>query len=174
MAKLSPCADCGGSVARSTTTCPHCGSKHPHGREFGCASGFAILGLATIVIFFGTFWAMGGSCGDGGVPPPVQPRPSLAPRPAPTSVPGTVEGRWADDYSSSTLTLYRDSGRLRMRQDFRNGSALEHIVSAKRTSRGRELWPAKGSHGDYWVVLSDGRLESRDGDGRISVAKPID
>jgi RNA polymerase subunit RPABC4/transcription elongation factor Spt4 len=50
MAGLTICSACKRQITTDALTCPHCGHSH---RQIGCVTGFLVILLVLIVVFFG-------------------------------------------------------------------------------------------------------------------------
>lgn len=98
----------------------------------------------------------------------------LAAQPEPAN--REVIGRWLDEMplAGSRLTIFRERGRLFVEQTFKDGNSLKDEIVERKTPQGRrfDLIDASAT-GDYWIVGSDGALQTRDNDGLISTARRI-
>ena len=87
-----------------------------------------------------------------------------------------VIGRWLDNgILVERYTIYREGQSLYLKMQFKNGSSTTKRVKERSTSRGRRFDMVEGSRwGDHWVLTAAGYLESRDDEGLISTARPVD
>jgi hypothetical protein len=85
-------------------------------------------------------------------------------------------GRWKDDgILVDRYTLYRQGPLFYLKLEFTDGSSTTKRVKERSVSRGKRYDLAQKSRwGDYWLLTHSGYLESRDNEGLISTAAPIE
>lgn len=79
-----------------------------------------------------------------------------------------IVGIWVDErpYAGSTLTLYRDRGKLYLESKYEDGSGSTDEMAESRTSNGMKLVEKGGNpHGEYFVLDASGDLFAGDAEG---------
>jgi hypothetical protein len=96
---------------------------------------------------------------------------------APQPVNQEIVGQWVDDreYFRCRIVIYvTGDAVLLIDRTFEDGSVLTQELIDTESPEGRRFDLAEGSsHGDHWVLTSDG-LESRDDEGWIATAASVD
>ena len=98
----------------------------------------------------------------------------LAARPEPSS--RDIVGRWLDEAPlvGGRITIFVEGKGLYLEQAYKDGSAGKQGLVEKMTPLGRRFDNVEGSsHGDHWVLGSDGNLQLRDNEGLIRTARKI-
>jgi len=83
-----------------------------------------------------------------------------------------VIGTWRNEFiPAAVITIYRKNRKIYMEKLFSDGSALSYEMVEKRSTLGRRFQKVDPSAaGDYWIIDSNGDLQSRDEDGLIATA----
>jgi len=88
-----------------------------------------------------------------------------------------VIGRWRDDSPqiSSTVELYRQNGRYYLDYRFdKDGSKATQELTSEEGKKGTQQFRRLGHPSDYYVITQDNSLESKDNQGIIFTARPIE
>lgn len=86
-----------------------------------------------------------------------------------------VLGSWIDDRAgaASFITLVKVAERFKMLQRFKDGSSMETELKETGHSEGRRFLDLGSSHGDHFLLKSNGELEIRDAEGLIVRLRPF-
>lgn len=88
-----------------------------------------------------------------------------------------VVGNWLDErpFVANRITIYLQDGKLQMENAYKDGSVGKMELTENESPRGRRFDEVGGSStGDHWILDSDGKLELRDNEGLIAIARRID
>ena len=92
------------------------------------------------------------------------------------SQPRDVVGIWMDDrpYVGSTITIYRENGKLHLEAKYKDGSGSTDEMSEDQSTTGTKLVEKGGNpHGEYFVLDSKGDLHAGDNEGLFLKYKKI-
>ena len=87
---------------------------------------------------------------------------------------GEVVGRWFDQFIGCTVTIREDNGVLVLERKFKDGSVGKFEV-IETTQRGRRRFERESGSaaGEYYLINSEGDLESHDRQGIIDTARAL-
>lgn len=116
MGRLATCRDCGASISKKAVTCPQCGRPlRKPAKQYGCCSGFLIMGLVGVIVLIGASIFSGRRDRPAVNPVPQSPSPSVpssnpAPQAPSSSAPSTRDDVWTrldTGYISDQSLTYR-------------------------------------------------------------------
>ena len=86
----------------------------------------------------------------------------------------SVVGAWMrEGIVSGTVLLLRSNDRYELRWKYKDGSSSRSDVTVKDTPDGKRIDRENAQNGEYYLINSQGDMESRDNDGLITVFKKI-
>lgn len=91
-----------------------------------------------------------------------------------SEVKGKVIGKWRSEESlqGAAMVLFKANDKLFMKTTFNNGQSMEDEIATKNKS-GKKIYDDGNSHGEYYIIESNGNLGMYGRDGKFDEAKKI-